>query len=126
MPEHDERLARFEARTETLLTQLEKRMSDGFAAMDRRFDDVHRRIDDLQHRLQGLDSRFTVLEAKVEARFVSLDDKVDGRVTDLRTAIDGKASSRALTGWMMVAVAWMTVLATGVSSLLVWLVGRLP
>lgn len=115
MPEIDERLARFEARTETLLTQLEKRMSDGFAAMDRRFDDVHRRIDDLQHRLQGFDSRFTVLEAKVEAGFV-----------ELRTGMQDKASGPSLTRWMMVALAWMTVLAGGLSGLLVWLVSRLP
>ena len=45
---------------------------------------------------------------------------------ELRTVLDAKPSARALNMWMMVAIAWMTVLATGVGGLVVWLVGRLP
>ncbi len=102
-------------RLDDLRADLNARFADQTATFNGRFDDLHARVNDVQARVGGVEGRLIALEAKVEAGFA-----------ELRTALDAKPSARALNIWMMMAIAWMTVLATSVSALLVWLVGRLP
>jgi hypothetical protein len=107
VPDLEERLTRFEARMETLLIQLETRMTDGFAAVDRRldhinrrFDDVHKRFDDAHARLSGLEGRMGSLEGHIDTRLMG----IEGRITVLEQCLDRKASNGELRFW----AAWLT------------------
>jgi hypothetical protein len=109
VPDLEERLTPFEARMETLIIQLETRMADGFAAVDRRlddisrrFDDVHKRLDDTPARLSGLEGRMGSLEGHIDTRLMG----IEGRITALDQCLDRKASNGELRFW----AAWLTAL----------------
>jgi tetrahydromethanopterin S-methyltransferase subunit G len=95
MPEVEERLARFETRTETLLTQLEKRLADGFAAVDKRFDDLQTRMTSVEGRIASLDSHMDSRFTAVDTRFMG----VEGRLTNIEARLDQKAGAWLVSIW---------------------------
>ena len=68
----EEHLARFEERTAQEFKALRELMQAGFAAVDKRFEDMNKRFEDMNKRFEDMNKRFTAIQWMGTVAFVVL------------------------------------------------------
>ena len=95
----DEPRARFEARVESLLEQIDKRLVD-----------IGQRMTSLENRVMGLENRINSMETRFENRLLSIENR-----------LDQKASAWVVSFWGSTIVGWTSILVgAGVAIIKLW------
>jgi hypothetical protein len=116
------------AEIERTLTRLEQSVREGWALVDKRFDDFRReaergqqeltlrvmsrfgsidqRFTDLQERLTGMEGRLEALDGRLDSRLAGIDDRlntrlmgVEGRLSAIESRLDHKADKWTVNLW---------------------------
>ncbi len=73
----EEHLARFEERTAQEFKALRELMQAGFAAVDKRFEDMNKRFEDMNKRFEDMNKRFEEMNANIDKRFAAVDKRFE-------------------------------------------------
>jgi len=102
----DEPRARFEARVESLLEQIDKRLVD----VGQRMSSVENHMTSVENRVMGLETRINSMETRFENRLLSIENR-----------LDQKASAWVVSFWGATIMGWTSIIVgTGVAIIKLW------
>ena len=102
----DEFRARFEAKVEALLEQIDKRLAD-----------FGQRITGMETRMGGMETRM----GNLENRIASLETRFENRLLSIENRLDQKASVAVVSFWGATVMGWTSILVgTGVAIIKLW------